>query len=178
MALLPKRIKPPAELRKALGAAERFLAIADSGAATIAATPAGLWIPTGAESDGPGWRRVYWDLVVKATWTDTGLQLMEGEVDEEGIVTDRPALLLRPAEPRNLPPVVRTRVERSIARWEQVRVPGGTGRVIGRRRAGEDGLRWTARLDSATPDTAEGRAVLVAYLAQIAVMTPEQLVQS
>jgi hypothetical protein len=69
-------------------------------------------------------------------------------------------------------------VERSIGRWEQVHVPGGTGRIVGRRRPEVDGLRWTARLDTGTPDTPAARAVLVDYLARIAALPPEALMES
>ncbi|MDQ2837654.1 MAG: hypothetical protein M3Y42_02160 [Actinomycetota bacterium] len=175
MGLFGRRIKPPAQLRKALGPDERFLALADDGAATIAATQVGLWLPVADVA--VGWRRVDWDLVVKATWTDAGLALVEGTVDSHGIVTDLPTALIRPAEPRNLPAVVRARVEHSIGRWEQLHVPGGTGRIVGRRRAGVDGLRWTGRLDTGTPDTTEARAVLVDYLERIAALPPESLVE-
>ncbi len=172
MALFGARVKPPASLRKLFGADERLLAMADSERAAVAATQFGLWLPTET-----GWRRVDWDQVVKATWTEAGLELIEGEVDAEGVVTDLPALRLRPAEPRNLPAVLRVRVERSIGRWEQVHVPGGTGRIIGRRKAGVDGLQWTARLDSGTPDSAEARELLVSYLARIAALPPEALIE-
>lgn len=177
MPILPRRIKPPTELRKSLTGDERFLAIADSGATTVAATQLGLWLPV-ADPPGQGWRRVDWDQVVKATWTGRGLELIEGDVDPQGIVTDRAPRLIAPTEPRNLPAVVRARVERSIGRWEQVRVPGGTGRIVGRRKFAVNGLSWTARLDTGTPDTAQARAVLVDYLDRIAAMTPEELVQS
>lgn len=173
MPLLPRRIKPPAELRKAMDPGERLLAVADSGPDTVAATQLGLWLPE-AET----WRRIGWESVVKATWTDTGLQVIEGEVDSEGIVTDREPVQLRPADPRNLPIVVRARVERSIGRWEQVHVPGGTGRIVGRRKPGVNGLQWTARLDSGTPDTPEARVVLAGYLARIAALPPEDLIES
>lgn len=167
------RIKPPTQLRKAIGSAERLLALADEGPGSVAATQVGLWLPTG-----DGWRRVDWDAVVKASWTESGLRLIEGDVNEEGIITDREPIMIRPTEPRNLPIVVRTRVEHSIGRWEQVQVPGGTGRIVGRRKAGVDGLRWTARLDSDTPDSPEARAALVEYLSRIAALPPEALVES
>jgi len=173
MRLLHRRIKPPARLRALLEPGERLLGLADSDAAIIAATQFGLWIPAAAD-----WRRIDWDAVVKATWTEAGLQVIEGTLDEQGIVTDLPPVRLAPAEPRNLPTVVRARVERSIGRWEQVHVPCGTGRIVGRRRPGVDGLRWTARLDSGTPDTAEARGVLADYLARIAALPPEALVDS
>jgi hypothetical protein len=181
-----RRLRPPTALRKKLTAGERLLALADSqagshaggtadaGAGTLAATQLGLWLPVPAD-DNAGWRRIDWDRVVKATWTDDGLHVIEGELGPDGIVTDLPALLIRLTEPRNLPTVVRTRVEASIARWEQVRVPGGTARVVARRKPGTDGLIWTARIDSATPDTPQARAVLLDYLTRIAEASPQQL---
>ena len=113
--------------------------------------------------------------MVKATWGEDGLQVIEGVLDDAGMVTDLPALTLRLAEPRNLPAVVKTRVEASVARWEQVRVPGGTARVVARRRTGMDGLLWTARLDSGTPDSAQARAALTDYLERVTKLAPEQL---
>jgi hypothetical protein len=184
------RLRPPVALRKQLTAGERLLALADShagagntadpGAGTVAATQLGLWLPAPAGSAGgdvnsAGWRRVDWDRVVKATWTDDGLQVIEGELGQDGIVTDLPALWIRLSEPRNLPTVVRTRVEASIARWEQVRVPGGTARVVARRKPGTDGLIWTARIDSGTPDTPQARTVLLDFLTRIAEASPQQL---
>jgi hypothetical protein len=113
--------------------------------------------------------------VVKASWGEDGLQIIEGMLDDTGIVTDLPTLTVRLTEPRNLPTVVKTRVEASIARWEQVRVPGGSARIVARRRPGTDGLLWTARLDSGTPDSAQARAALAGYLDRVRKLTPEQL---
>jgi len=70
--------------------------------------------------------------------------------------------------------VVKTRVEASIARWEQVRVPGGTGRIVARRKPGVDGLVWTARLDTGTPDSVTARAALAGYLERMAKLTAEE----
>jgi hypothetical protein len=181
MALFAKRLRPPAELRALFGDHERLLAMAEDGPAAVAATQVGLWLPVAedagsAESGRPaGWRRIGWDQVVLATWTEGGLQVIEGVLDAAGVVTDLPPLTLRLAEPRNLPAVVKTRVEASIARWEQVRVPGGTARIVARRRPGTDGLVWTARLDSGTPDSEPARAALAGYLDRAAKLTSEQL---
>jgi len=186
MALLGRRLRPPAALRKLLTGDERLLAMAEDGPATVVATQFGLWVPAAEDDRGsgqatvpdatvPGWRRVDWDQVVKASWTESGMQLIEGVLDDSGVVTDLPPRLLPLAEPRNLPAVVKTRVEASIARWEQVRVPGGTGRIVARRTPGKDGLRWTGRLDSGTPDLPQARAALVEYLDRLATLTPEQL---
>lgn len=169
MALFGKRMRPPGELRNLLGPGERLLAMAENGPAAVAATQAGLWLP--AE---PGWRRIDWDQVVKASWTEDGLYLIEGVRDSAGLVTDRPALMLRLAEPRSLPAVVKARVEASIARWEQVRVPGGTGRIVARRKPGVDGLVWTARLDTGTPDSPAARTALAGYLDRMAKLTAEE----
>jgi hypothetical protein len=155
------RIKPPAELRSRLAGGERLLALAEDGPATIAASQLGLWLP-----DDGGWRRISWDDIVKATWSEAGFEVIEGR-DFDGVVLDAPPLRYRLSEPRNLPAVVRQRVEHSIARWEQVRVPGGTARIVARRRPGQDGLRWTARLDAGTPDSAQAREVLAGYLDRV-----------
>ena len=186
-----RRLRPPSGLRRLLTGDERLLAMAEDGPATVAATRFGLWLPAGGvlaaagaasavvvcdvEPAQPGWRRLDWDRVVKASWTGDGLHLIEGVVDSDGVVTDLPPVTLRLAEPRNLPAVVKARVEASIARWEQVRVPEGTGRIVARRRPGVDGLVWTARLDSGTPDSAQARAVLIDYLDRISQLTQEQL---
>lgn len=169
MALFGRRLRPPAGLRSLLGPGERLLAMAEDGPAAVAATQLGLWLPAQ-----PGWRRIDWDQVVKASWTEDGLDLIEGVRDSAGVVTDLPALMLRLAEPRNLPAVVKTRVEASIARWEQVRVPGGTGRVVARRKPGTDGLVWTARLDTGTPDSPAARAALLGYLDRMLKLAAEE----
>jgi hypothetical protein len=159
VALLSRRRRPPAELRRLLDRNERVLAVAESDESIVAATQLGLWLPAG-----PTWRRIGWDRVVKASWTNEGLHLIEGRLDEAGLVIDEPVVIVRLTEPQNLPTVVRTRVETSIARTDQVRVPGGTGRIVARRVPGQDGLMWTARMDSGTPDTTAARAVLQNYL--------------
>lgn len=158
------RPKVPPPLRSQFDREERLLGLADDGAAAVAATNLGLWLPLPDEG---GWRRVGWQDVVKATWTEAGLEVIEGVADTDGVVSDQPPVRYRLQEPRNLPVVVRKRVELSIGRWEQVRVPGGTGRIVGRREPGVNGVQWTARLDSGTPDSPEARAVLVDYLERV-----------
>jgi hypothetical protein len=55
------------------------------------------------------------------------------------------------AEPHDLPPTVRARVERSIAYTRHHRLqPAGGVRVVGRRVPGSDGLTWQLVFD---PDT-------------------------
>jgi hypothetical protein len=164
------RVKTPRGLRGLLGKDERLLAIADDGPVAVAASQLGLWVPVEQ-----GWRRIDWDVIVKATWTEVGLEVIEGSVDADGVVTDLPPQRYQPQEARNLPIVVRQRVERSIGRWEQVRLPGGTGRIIGRRKPGVDGVYWTARADSGTPSSEEARQILVGYLERVRALPPEEL---
>ncbi|HTZ43812.1 MAG TPA: hypothetical protein VMB79_08095 [Jatrophihabitans sp.] len=161
------RSRPPAALRALIGSDERLLAVADGEPAetgAVVATQLRLWVP-----EAGSWRAIGWDAVVKATWSEAGLAVTEGVEGPDGLVTDLFPVRHRLAEPRNLPVVVRQRVERSIDRWEQVRVPGGTGRVVGRRRPGVDGLHWTARFDTGTPDTPAARTVLLDYLDRVRV---------
>jgi len=165
MSVRSRWVRPPAELRRQLDGNERVLALADTADAVVAATNLGLLLPHFVDGV-PSWRRIGWDRIVKATWTETGLRLVEGELDEVGVVTDLPPVAVTLVVPRNLPNVVRTRVETSIARSEQVRVPGGTARLIARRIPGVDGVTWTARLDTGTPEAPSARAALVHYLTQ------------
>lgn len=162
------RVRPPVGLRRRLAGGERLLALADGGSAALAASQWGLWLP-GLDD----WRRIGWDDIVKATWSEDGLEVIEGQ-DIDGIVSDLPPLRYRLSEPRNLPAVVRQRVEHSIARWEQVRVPGGTARIVARRRPGQDGLRWTARLDAGTPNSPPAREALAGYLARVRELSPAE----
>ncbi len=162
MALQSRWVRAPAELRRLFAGHERLLALGDSPDSVVVATNLGLWLPEGST-----WRRVGWDRVVKAAWTSDGLELIEGSLDE-GMVSDLPLVSVALAEPRNLPAVVRVRVEASIARSEQVHVPGGTGRLVARRVPGMDGVTWTARLDTGTPETLEARATMAGYLHRVA----------
>ncbi|MCW2540647.1 MAG: hypothetical protein JWN95_2372 [Frankiales bacterium] len=168
MAFWSRRIRPPAALRALLDPTERLLAIGDTPGSVAAATQLGLWIPlVGESADGAAWRRVGWADVVKASWTTVGLALVEGERDETGVVTDLPEQVVQLAEPRNLPNVVRARVENSIMRTDPVQLPEGPGRLVARRVPGVDGVTWTARLDVGTPDTPAARATLRAYLERV-----------
>jgi hypothetical protein len=162
VALLSRWVRPPAELRRLLDGHERVLAVADTESSVAIATQLGLWLP-----EAGSWRRVGWDRVVKATWTEGGLHVVEGAL-EAGIVTDLPDVAVALVEPRNLPAVVRARVENSIVRSEQVQVSGGTARLVARRVPGVDGISWTARLDTGTVDSATARAELIVYLARAA----------
>ena len=62
--------------------------------------------------------------------------------------------------PRDLPPVVRKRVEQNIVQRELVTVTGGAVRFVGRKRPGHDGVYWWARLEPGTPDTTRLRSAV------------------
>ena len=74
---------------------------------------------------------------------------------------------MRLTEPRDLPPVLRTRVEGNITRNELVRVGGGSVRFVARRVPGVDGAVWWARLDPGTPDTESTRAAVRARVLRL-----------
>jgi hypothetical protein len=181
--LLSRWVRPPAEFRRLLVGADRVLAIADTGrdpgSPVVIATQYALWLPLGGGPDsgfqGAGWRRVGWNEIVKATWADGVLEVIDGELDPEGLVIDHPPEAVTLVEPRNLPSVVRTRVESSIARSELVNLPGGPARIIARRVPGVDGVTWTARMDSGTLATETDRLALVAYLARVEEAASQQL---
>lgn len=150
----------PAALKRQLHPDERVLAIGDTEYSVLVATTRGLHTPVGEDV----WHFVRWSDLVKATWSASGLALLEGITDDSGLVTDLPPVVYALTTPRNLPSVTRTRVEASIARTEQVVVPGGVARLVARRIAGVDGIHWTGRLDSGTPDTPEARASLISKI--------------
>jgi hypothetical protein len=179
MSLLSRWSRLPAEFRKLLGSQERVLAMTgrgeDGSEPLMVATQLGLWLPAepgaGDGASDAGWRRIGWDRVVKATWSEGVLDVIEGDRDADGVVTDLPAVRITLTEPRNLPSVVRTRVENSIARSELVQVPGGSGRIVARRVPGVDGITWTARLDTGTQLTPDSVATLRHYLDRLAAET-------
>jgi hypothetical protein len=136
--------------------------MADTADSVVMATRLGLWWP-GEDS----WRRIGWERIVRATWDEEGLSVVEGATDDRGIITDLPAVIAVLAEPRDLPAVIRTRVQSSISRSEQVQLPAGTALIVARRVPGEDGLVWTARLDAGTPDNPIVRLSLAQLLEQL-----------
>jgi hypothetical protein len=162
MALFSRWVRTPAEIRRLFAPQERMLALGDgpAGSTVVVASQLGLWVHP---DDSSGWRRIGWDRIVKATWADGRLEIVEGDTDADGVVSDRPPVSFALDQPRNVPSVVRNRVEASIARTEMVTVPGGSGRVVARRVPGVDGLHWTARLDSGTPWSVEAQEALARY---------------
>lgn len=161
MALFGRRERPPAEVVARLDSGERVVSWADTAAGTeVVATSLGLWWPF---PDGP--RRLGWQFVDKVVWRDGVISVTEAEVVDGELLVDRPPVSARLTVPRDLPPVVRKRVEGNIVRRELVSVTGGAVRFVARKQPGRDGVTWWARLEPGTPDTAPVRAAISARLA-------------
>lgn len=155
---LLRRERPPASALAVLDIGERIVSWADADDGFVLATPLGLWWPF---PSGP--RRVGWQHVSKAVWRDDVLSVIEGDV-VDGLVVDRPPVSVTLTKPRDLPLVVRRRVQQNFAKNELVTVPGGAVRFLLRRMPGADGAEWSARPEPGTPLTAETRAAVQARL--------------
>jgi hypothetical protein len=162
MKLFHRREEPPAEVVAGLPADERVVSWADTDSGDVVlASPAGLWWPSSDSRP----RLIGWHRVTKATWQDGRLGVVEADVVDDLLLVDRAALSVSLRVPRDLPPVVRKRVEQNVVRSQLVSFPGGTARCVARRIPGQDGLRWWARLEDATADTAQVRSAVTARLA-------------
>jgi hypothetical protein len=106
-----------------------------------------------------------WELLDKAVWRDGILTVTEADVVDDALLRDRPPVAAQLSTPRDLPPVVRKRVEGTIVKTELVAVTGGAVRFVARRRPGRDGVVWWARIEPGTPDTAPLRSAVTARLA-------------
>jgi hypothetical protein len=158
MALFQRRERPPAIAGLPKG--ERIVSWADTDSgAVVAATPRGLWWPG---PDAP--RRIAWQHIDKVIWRDRLLAVTEAQVVDDLLLVDLPAVTAVLATPRDLPPVVRKRVEGNIVKTELLTVPGGAVRFVARRRPGHDGLAWWARLEPGTPETDQLRSSIAARL--------------
>jgi hypothetical protein len=156
------RERPPASLVTLLDRGERPVAWADTAdGGVVLATPLGLWWPF---PSGP--RRIPWQRISKATWQDGRLGVVEADVDD-GMINDRQPVSVELTTPRDLPAVVRKRVNQNIVRTELVSVAGGAVRFVQRRTPGADGFEWSARLEPGTPAT---RDVLAAVHARLALL--------
>ncbi|WP_375504610.1 hypothetical protein [uncultured Jatrophihabitans sp.] len=174
MAPLPKltrRAKPPAAVLALLDDGERLLAWGDTDADTVvAATSFGLWWPF-AE----GARRVPWQQVDKVVWRDSVLALTEADIVDDELLVDRRPVYLTLTVPRDLPPTIRRRVEANIVRTELLSVPGGAVRFVSRRRPGQDGTVWWARLEPGTRATEE---ILASISARLAILRAAEAAES
>lgn len=155
MPWLRRRPQPPASVMQQLDADERVVSFADVDGGVVVATPRGLWWPFPG-----GMRRIGWERVDKAVWTEGRLTVTEADLIDDVLLVDRPPISARVVTPRDLPPTVRKRVESSVVRSEIYPVPGGAARFVGRRIPGLDGVAWWVRLERGTRDTEATRAAI------------------
>ena len=161
MKLFGRREVPPPEIVAQLPPDDRVVSWADvAGGGVVLATPSGLWWP-GDEAQ----RRISWQHITKAAWQDGVLTVVEADVQDDLLLIDRVPVAVDLEVPRDLPPVVRKRIETNVVRSEVLPVPGGTARFVGRRIPGRDGAQWWARLEDGTPDTEQVRSAVRAQLA-------------
>jgi hypothetical protein len=155
--------RPPREVLVGLPADDRVLAWAtlDDGQ-TVLATRYGLWLPDRDD------RLLPWYRIVRATWRNGVLALVETVEREPGVMVESPPRPYRLAEPRRLPHTVRQRVENSIGYSARHQLdPSGAVYVVGRRVAGRDGLTWYKVFSGdADPDDALVRAQAEEFLGQ------------
>lgn len=161
MRLFHRRDAPPADVVVALPRDQRVVSWADlADGNVVLATPAGLWWP----ADGPH-RLIAWPHITKATWEDRTLRVTEADVVDDLLLVDREPVALELEVPRDLPPVVRKRIESNVVRSSLAEVSGGSARFVARRIPGQDGVQWWARLEDGTPDTPQVRSSVTARLA-------------
>jgi hypothetical protein len=158
--LFHRRDAPPDDVLAHLPRDERVVSWADvRGGGVVLASPSGLWWP-----EPEGLRLIRWQHVVKAAWQDGALTVIEADVSDDLLLVDRAPVSADLEVPRDLPPVVRKRIEANVVRSEVHPVTGGAARFVARRIPGEDGVHWWARLEAGTPDTAEVRSAVSARL--------------
>jgi len=160
VALFGRRERPPADIVDRLDGDERVVSWADTAAGTwVVATSLGLWWPFPEDH-----RRMAWQHLDKVVWRDGVITVTEALVVVDELLVDRAPVAARLTVPRDLPPVVRKRVEGNIVRRELVSVTGGAVRFVARKQPGRDGVTWWARLEPGTPDTVPVRAAIRARL--------------
>jgi hypothetical protein len=160
MALLHRRPAPPAEVVSRLPKHERVVSWADvAPAGVVIATPRGLWWPADDEM-----RLIGWEHVDKAVWRDDRLTVIEAEVVDDLLLVDRAPVSVQLSVPRDLPAVVRKRVEGNVVRTEVRSAGDGVARFVARRIPGRDGVVWWVRLEGGVTDTPQLRAQLEAEL--------------
>jgi hypothetical protein len=159
--LFQRREEPPADVVAKLPRHERILSWADvAGGGVVLASPTGLWWP---EADGP--RLISWAYIDKAIWRDNRLTVIEADVVDDLLLVDRESVSVELTVPRDLPPVIRKRVEANVVRSELLPITGGSARFVARRIPGKDGVHWWARLEAGTRDSDQVRSAVSARLA-------------
>ncbi|MFL6071798.1 MAG: hypothetical protein ACJ73S_00090 [Mycobacteriales bacterium] len=157
-----RRHKPPAEVTARLERHDRLLAWgALDGGGYAAASRLGLLY--GADG------RLGWHEIDKVAWADGVMEIIPDIEVADGVVEPAPPVRLVFTEPGDMPLVVRDRVTRSIVVNTHHQFGGGGGvRVLARRVAGQDGLRWLLRYDRGTDrEDPEVRARAEALLAEV-----------
>jgi len=158
MKLFGRRDTPPADALGHLPRDERVVSWADLvDGAVVLASPSGLWWPADDAH-----RLIAWPHIIKAVWRDGRLTVFEADVVDDLLLVDRDPVVAELSVPRDLPPVVRKRIEANVVHSQVHPVPGGSARFVARRIPGQDGLRWWARLDDGTRDGAEVRSAVAA----------------
>ena len=161
MRLFHRRDAPPSDVVNRLPPDERVVSWADvPGGRAVLATRSGLWWPAYPEP-----RLIAWQHITKAVWRSPTLTVIEADVVDDLLLVDRDPVAVELEVPRDLPPVVRKRIEANVVRSELIEVRGGAARFVARRIPGEDGVRWWARLEGGTPDTDQVRSAVSARLA-------------
>ncbi len=128
---MPLRRRPSWVSAVPLDRAERVVAWATYGDGHLLATDRALWtVPARGTAT-----RLYWDEVDRASWRDG---LLTVRALATGAATE-----YRLTDPGRLPETLRERVTSSIVVTVSHRLGTGGGvRISGRRRAGEDDVRW------------------------------------
>jgi hypothetical protein len=164
MALFHRRDRPPPEVVAQLPKDERVVSWADlADGGVLLASPRGLWWP---EPDGAP-RLIGWQYITKAVWQDNRVIVTEADVVDDLLLVDRAPVAVEIVVPRDLPPVIRKRVEANVVRSEVLEVVGGAARFVARRIPGRDGVIWWARLEDGTPDVPEVRESVRARMATL-----------
>lgn len=138
----------PEGFAASLDEGEHVLAHATAEAGVLVVTSRGLWIP----NDGAH-RRIAWQHVAKATWSEGVLTVTEAaETEHRGgavVLQDRRPVKFRLDRPGKLPKVLRQRVDASIVSRYYKELPGG-GAWFVQRRAPVGGTVLQVRPDAGT----------------------------
>ena len=155
---LPGRERPPREVAAAVTSRERVLAWAPYDGGHLVATVDGLWDVPAPPAPAS---RLPWDEVDRAEWHDGHLSMQVTRPDDDPRVMGFEVLA-----PGRLPEVIKDRVNASIVvnDWHRLTTGGGV-RVLGRRRHGDERLRWLLAFDRPTDATdPEKRAEAATHL--------------
>jgi hypothetical protein len=160
MALFSRRERPPAAALALLDADERVLSFADTAEGDVVlATTRGVWWPEASKL-----RLIPWQRIDKVVWRDGWVMIIEADVVDDLLLVDRAPVRVQLTTARDLPPTIRKRVEANIVRSELLTVGDGSVRFVARRKPGEDGVAWWARLEPGTRETERVRSAIAARL--------------